>query len=79
MGKLVNEDKTLKSVEEIRAQFENIDVDLSNNERHLVFSCGSGMVACGLVFAAELCGRLENTRLFDGSWTEYATKYPNPE
>ena len=79
IGKLVNEDKTLKSVEEMRSEFANIDVDLDNMEKNIVFSCGSGMVACAQIFTAELCGRKDNYQLFDGSWTEYATKYPNPE
>lgn len=39
----------------------------------LVYSCGSGLTACIVMLAAHLAGR-ESMRLYDGSWTEYATR-----
>lgn len=42
-----------------------------NNQRKLVFSCGSGMTACIVILASEIAFRKSNY-LYDGSWTEYA-------
>lgn len=47
--------------------------DVVNDEKDLIFSCGSGMTACIILLA---CRQVlsNNTFLYDGSWTEYATK-----
>ena len=39
----------------------------------LVFSCGSGMTACIVMLASEMAFK-QSRFLFDGSWTEFATK-----
>lgn len=39
----------------------------------LIFSCGSGITACILYLAAELVSDIEKS-VFDGSWTEWATR-----
>lgn len=57
-----------KSTEELSTLFKNAGVD----NRPITFSCGSGITACILLLAAELA--LDNdTSIFDGSWTEYAS------
>ncbi|MFU9136977.1 sulfurtransferase [Erwinia tasmaniensis] len=42
---------------------------LTDNDE-LVFSCGSGVTACIVLFAAHLAG-LKRLRLYDGSWAEW--------
>lgn len=57
-----------KDIEQLKKLFAEI-----NPEDHLVFSCGSGVTACIGYFAAELA--LPNSKsIFDGSWTEWATR-----
>ena len=41
----------------------------------LIFSCGSGITACINAVAARLCG-FEKVSVYDGSWCEWATVYP---
>lgn len=58
---------------EMKAKFE----DLSLGTHPLVFSCGSGITACILLFAATLV--LDNDLLlYDGSWSEWGNSdyYP---
>jgi len=38
----------------------------------LIFTCGSGITACVLDLAAAISG-YKNTRVYDGSWTEYGS------
>lgn len=57
-----------KPADEIRAIFDNKGVD----ERPLVFSCGSGVTACILLLASEIT-RKNDTSVYDGSWTEWAS------
>ena len=47
--------------------------ELSQSRSELVFSCGSGMTACIIMLASEIAGS-KSRYLFDGSWTEYATR-----
>ncbi len=51
--------------------------DLSLGNQPLVFSCGSGITACILLFAATLVLKNE-LFLYDGSWSEWGegTNYP---
>lgn len=42
-------------------------------ENKLVFTCGSGLTACIVMLASEIAFQ-KSRYLFDGSWTEYATK-----
>lgn len=64
---LFNPDGTWKSADAIRALFEAAGVDLS---RPLISSCGSGMTANVLIFAAHLIGK-DDVALYDGSWSEW--------
>jgi len=43
---------------------------LNDKARQLVFSCGSGITACIILMAAHIAG-WSNTRLYDGSWSEW--------
>jgi thiosulfate/3-mercaptopyruvate sulfurtransferase len=44
---------------------------IQDTSRPIITSCGSGVTACIILAALEIVGRTENTKLFDGSWTEY--------
>jgi thiosulfate/3-mercaptopyruvate sulfurtransferase len=64
---LLNADKTMKSVDQMKAAFEAAGVDLS---RPVITSCGSGITAAVLALALELMGH-KNWSLYDGSWAEW--------
>lgn len=61
-----------KSKEDIKIEFDKVNT----NDKHLVFSCGSGITACVLALGAELIGNT-NSSVYDGSWTEYGTLTTN--
>lgn len=65
--RLLNADGTFKSKDEIRALFDEAGVDPS---KPLVTTCGSGVTASVLLFAAALIGR-DDIALYDGSWSEW--------
>ena len=53
------------------AQLEKIfDELVDGSDRRLITSCGSGLTACILTFAAFLAGR-RNLSVYDGSWIEW--------
>lgn len=58
----------MKSKEELGSIFKTINL----LDKKLVFSCGSGITACILALASEICG-YKNHAVYDGSWTEYGT------
>ena len=64
---LYNQDGTLRSPDEIRRLFLAAGVD---PEKPFVASCGSGVTANSLIFAARLLGN-RDARLYDGSWSEW--------
>lgn len=68
-------DGTWKSPEEIRAVFDAAGVDLS---RPLITSCGSGVTANVLIFAAHLIGK-HDVALYDGSWSEWGADPETPK
>jgi thiosulfate/3-mercaptopyruvate sulfurtransferase len=72
---LYNEDGTFKRAEELREAFIAAGVDL---ERPFVASCGSGVTANSLIFAARLLGN-RDTRLYDGSWSEWGADANTPK
>lgn len=64
---LYNDDGTFRGRDEIRSLFEAAGVDPA---RPFVASCGSGVTASSLIFAAHLLGN-KDMRLYDGSWSEW--------
>ncbi len=66
---LVREDGTLKPAAELRQLFEAAEVDIA---RPVVASCGSGVTACTIVHALEVLGQ-RDTKVYDGSWSEYGS------
>ena len=64
---LLNGDKTMKDVPDLRAIFEAAGVDLS---KPLITTCGSGITAAVLSLALERIGVRDHAR-YDGSWAEW--------
>ncbi len=69
---LLNDDKTMKDADDLRAVFEAAGVDLT---RPIVTSCGSGITACVLTLALNRIGHSRNA-VYDGSWVEWGA-YPD--
>jgi thiosulfate/3-mercaptopyruvate sulfurtransferase len=72
---LYRDDGTFKSVDEIRKLFAGAGVDPS---RPFIASCGSGVTANSVLFAAHLLGN-DETRLYDGSWSEWGADPATPK
>jgi thiosulfate/3-mercaptopyruvate sulfurtransferase len=72
---LYNDDGTFKPVEELRRLFADAGIDPS---RPFVASCGSGVTANSLIFAAHLIGN-DEARLYDGSWSEWGADPATPK
>ena len=63
-------DGRLKPKQELQKIFKEAGIDLQGQ---VVASCASGVTACVVVTALNEAGA-ENVKLYDGSWTEYATR-----
>jgi|SRR6478672_8165539 thiosulfate/3-mercaptopyruvate sulfurtransferase len=74
-GSLYREDGRLKPLDEIRRLFDESGVDPTEP---FVASCGSGVTANSLIFAAHLLGN-DRTRLYDGSWSEWGADPATPK
>lgn len=72
---LYREDGTFKPVEELRRLFVEAGVDPA---KPFVASCGSGVTANSLIFAAHLIGN-DETKLYDGSWSEWGADPATPK
>jgi thiosulfate/3-mercaptopyruvate sulfurtransferase len=72
---LYNEQGHFKSTGEIRRLFAAAGLD---PERPFVASCGSGVTANSLIFAAHLLGN-STARLYDGSWGEWGADPSTPK
>ncbi|MCY4219591.1 MAG: 3-mercaptopyruvate sulfurtransferase [Gammaproteobacteria bacterium] len=68
------ENGRLKSVEDLKQIFENLGIV---DDQKLITSCGSGVSAAVINLALVICG-LGMHRLYDGSWTEWASHTDNP-
>ncbi|SFT56904.1 3-mercaptopyruvate sulfurtransferase [Sedimentitalea nanhaiensis] len=64
---LLNDDGTMKLVDETRAVFQAAGVDLS---KPAITTCGSGVTAAILSLALERMGKIDHA-LYDGSWAEW--------
>jgi thiosulfate/3-mercaptopyruvate sulfurtransferase len=53
-----------------RGELESIFSPLLENRQQAFCSCGSGVTACVLAFAAH-CAGYENLAVYDGSWCEW--------
>ncbi len=53
-----------------RAELENLLAPLLQGRKRYFFSCGSGVTACILAFAAERAG-YDGFAVYDGSWSEW--------
>ena len=74
-----NNSLILKPTTEIKQMFEDRGIDYLNPKKKIILSCGSGVSVCHGYLALKQLGREmteENTRIYDGSWTEWKT-YPD--
>ena len=74
-AELYREDGRFKSVVEIRRLFDEAGVD---PEAPFVATCGSGVTANSLIFAAHLLGN-DRSKLYDGSWSEWGSDPATPK
>ena len=74
-GSLYREDGTFEPVTELRRLFAEAGIDPT---RPFVASCGSGVTANSLIFAAHLIGN-GDARLYDGSWSEWGADPATPK
>jgi thiosulfate/3-mercaptopyruvate sulfurtransferase len=64
---VLNNDQTMKSVDELNKIFTNAGIDL---KKPAITTCGSGITAAVLSLALEKIGKSDHA-LYDGSWTEW--------
>ena len=67
-SELINEDHTFASKDKIKEKFKSFKFD---NDKNIVFSCGSGVTASVLALAYSLINAKYMPTIYDGSWAEY--------
>jgi thiosulfate/3-mercaptopyruvate sulfurtransferase len=72
---LYREDGTLKSDDLLRQEFDHAGIDPA---QPFIASCGSGVTANSLIFAARRLGG-RGQKLYDGSWSEYGADPATPK
>jgi len=68
-GRLFNTDGTMKSTDDLRAEFTAAGIDLT---KPAITTCGSGVTAAILFLALERIGHMDHS-LYDGSWAEWGS------
>jgi thiosulfate/3-mercaptopyruvate sulfurtransferase len=71
----LNENKTFKTPEELRAEWESVLE--STSPEQVVMYCGSGVTACHNLLAMEHAG-LSGARIYPGSWSEWSSDPKRP-
>jgi thiosulfate/3-mercaptopyruvate sulfurtransferase len=74
-SRLLEADGTFKRGDALRAEFVAAGIDL---DRPLITTCGSGVTASVVLFAAYLLGR-DDVGLYDGSWSEWGALPDTPK
>ena len=72
---LYRDDGTFRSADELRRLFGEAGLDPTKS---FIASCGSGVTANSLIFAAHLLGN-DRARLYDGSWSEWGADPATPK